>query len=79
MPCSSHFLSPWRSPWSINFFSSTADTSLYAVVDTLKYFVAQKPDALILDFFAGSGTTLHAVFFSSTADTSLLVTQTQRL
>ncbi|MBT2657454.1 site-specific DNA-methyltransferase [Bacillus sp. ISL-18] len=35
--------------------------SLYAVVDTLKYFVAQKPDALILDFFAGSGTTLHAV------------------
>ena len=35
--------------------------SLYAVKDTLKFFVANKPDALILDFFAGSGTTLHAV------------------
>lgn len=35
--------------------------SLYAVHDTLKFFVADKPYALILDFFAGSGTTLHAV------------------
>lgn len=35
--------------------------SLYAVHDTLRFFVANKPDALILDFFAGSGTTLHAV------------------
>ena len=35
--------------------------SLYAVVDTLSYFVAKKPDALVVDFFAGSGTTLHAV------------------
>lgn len=35
--------------------------SLYTVVDTLQYFVSQKPDALIIDFFAGSGTTLHAV------------------
>lgn len=35
--------------------------SLYAVKDTLKYFVADKKNALILDFFAGSGTTLHAV------------------
>lgn len=35
--------------------------SLYAVRDTLKFFVANKPNALILDFFAGSGTTLHAV------------------
>ena len=35
--------------------------SLYAVKDTLKFFVANKPNALILDFFAGSGTTLHAV------------------
>lgn len=35
--------------------------SLYAVRDALKFFVANKPDALILDFFAGSGTTLHAV------------------
>ena len=35
--------------------------SLYAVSDTLRYFVANKPNALIVDFFAGSGTTLHAV------------------
>ena len=35
--------------------------SLYSVRDTLKFFVARKKDALILDFFAGSGTTLHAV------------------
>ena len=35
--------------------------SLYAVQDALKFFMANKPNALILDFFAGSGTTLHAV------------------
>lgn len=35
--------------------------SIYAVQDTLKFIVANKPNALILDFFAGSGTTLHAV------------------
>lgn len=35
--------------------------SIYAVQDTLRFFVANKPDALIVDFFAGSGTTLHAV------------------
>lgn len=35
--------------------------SLYAVADTLSYFVTSKPDAIIVDFFAGSGTTLHAV------------------
>lgn len=35
--------------------------SLYAVEDILKFFVKNKKDALILDFFAGSGTTLHAV------------------
>lgn len=35
--------------------------SLYAVQDTLQFFVSQKPDALIVDFFSGSGTTLHAV------------------
>ena len=35
--------------------------SLYAVADVIKFFVSTKPDALILDFFAGSGTTLHAV------------------
>jgi len=35
--------------------------SLYAVEDTLRFFVDSKPDALIVDFFAGSGTTAHAV------------------
>ena len=35
--------------------------SLYAVHDAINYFVAEKKDALIIDFFSGSGTTLHAV------------------
>lgn len=35
--------------------------SLYSVVDTLSTSIIDKPDALILDFFAGSGTTAHAV------------------
>ena len=35
--------------------------SLYAVHDAIHFFVKDKPDALIVDFFAGSGTTLHAV------------------
>ena len=35
--------------------------SLYAVEDTLRFFVKDKPDAVVLDFFAGSGTTAHAV------------------
>lgn len=35
--------------------------SLYAVEDSIRFFVANKPDALILDFFSGSGTTAHAV------------------
>jgi adenine-specific DNA-methyltransferase len=35
--------------------------SLYAVEDSLRFFIRRKPDAVILDFFAGSGTTAHAV------------------
>ena len=35
--------------------------SLYAVEDVLRFFVKDDPDAVILDFFAGSGTTAHAV------------------
>lgn len=35
--------------------------SLYAVRDVIKFFVVNKPDAIIIDFFAGSGTTQHAV------------------
>ena len=35
--------------------------SLYAEHDAIRCAVANKPNALIIDFFAGSGTTLHAV------------------
>ena len=35
--------------------------SLYAVEDALRFFIGDKPDALVVDFFSGSGTTAHAV------------------
>lgn len=35
--------------------------SLYAVEDSLSFFLDSKPDALVVDFFSGSGTTAHAV------------------
>ena len=35
--------------------------ALYVTEDTIRFFVKDKPDAVILDFFAGSGTTAHAV------------------
>ncbi|AJI86109.1 DNA methylase family protein [Yersinia rochesterensis] len=35
--------------------------SLYAVEDVLRLSVGGKPEAIILDFFSGSGTTAHAV------------------
>ena len=35
--------------------------SLYAVEDALRFFVGDKPEAVVLDFFSGSGTTAHAV------------------
>lgn len=35
--------------------------SLYAVEDALRFFISDKPDALVIDFFGGSGTTTHAV------------------
>lgn len=35
--------------------------SLYAVEDALRFFLKDKPNAVVLDFFAGSGTTAHAV------------------
>lgn len=35
--------------------------SLYAVEDALRFFIASKPEAVVLDFFSGSGTTAHAV------------------
>lgn len=42
--------------------------SLYAVHDTIRFFVANKPNALIVDFFAGSGTTLHAISLLNAED-----------
>lgn len=39
----------------------TFPKSLYAVKDCLYFVTCNKPNALIIDFFAGSGTTLHAV------------------
>lgn len=35
--------------------------SLYAVEDALRFFIGPKLDAVVVDFFAGSGTTAHAV------------------
>lgn len=35
--------------------------SLFAVEDALGLFIRDKPDAVVVDFFAGSGTTAHAV------------------
>lgn len=35
--------------------------SLYAVEDTLNFFIGDKKDAIVLDFFSGSGTTAHAL------------------
>ncbi len=35
--------------------------SVYAEHDALRFFIADKPNALVVDFFAGSGTTLHAI------------------
>mgnify|MGYP005812669811 CR=1 FL=1 len=42
--------------------------SLYATRDALEPVVTHKKDALILDFFAGSGTTAHAVAMLNRAD-----------
>lgn len=35
--------------------------STYAVEDCLRFFIKEKEDACVLDFFSGSGTTAHAV------------------
>ena len=42
--------------------------SVYAVRDTLLPLVNENPDALIVDFFAGSGTTLHATLLLNDVD-----------
>ena len=55
--------------------------SLYAVEDSLRAFVADRPRATILDFFAGSGTTAHAVMRLNKHDdgrrTCILVTNNE--
>jgi len=42
--------------------------SLYAVHDAIGAVVRHKPNALVLDFFAGSGTTLHATALLNASD-----------
>lgn len=42
--------------------------SVYAVRDTLDVAAGNRPDALILDFFAGSGTTLHSTMLMNAQD-----------
>lgn len=42
--------------------------SVYAVLDALRFVTANNKNALIVDFFAGSGTTLHAVNLLNTED-----------
>lgn len=55
--------------------------SLYAVEDSMRFFVEDNPDAIILDFFAGSGTTAHAVMRLNRQDggrrRSILVTNNE--
>lgn len=55
--------------------------SVYAVRDCLAVAVGDRPHALILDFFAGSGTTLHAACLMNAADggsrRSVLVTNNE--
>jgi adenine-specific DNA-methyltransferase len=46
----------------------TFPKSLYAVKDTLAALTYDKRDALVLDFFAGSGTTLHAALLLNAED-----------
>lgn len=55
--------------------------SLYAVEDALRFFIRDKPDATVLDFFSGSGTTAHAVMRLNRQDggqrRSILVTNNE--
>ena len=42
--------------------------SLFAVEDCLRLFISDKPNATVLDFFSGSGTTAHAVMRLNSED-----------
>lgn len=59
----------------------TFPKSLYAVHDVLKFFLANKPNSVVVDFFAGSGTTLHAVNLLNKSDdgkrTCILITNNE--
>ena len=59
----------------------TFPKSLYAVKDTLDFVVKGKKDAVVIDFFAGSGTTMHAVNLLNTEDggnrTCIMVTNNE--
>lgn len=46
----------------------TFPKSVYATHDAIQFFVANKPNALIVDFFSGSGTTMHAVNLLNSED-----------
>lgn len=46
----------------------TFPKSVYAVHDAIRFFVFNKSNALIIDFFSGSGTTLHAVNLMNAED-----------
>lgn len=55
--------------------------SLYAVEDMLRFFIGDMPEALVVDFFGGSGTTAHAVMRLNRQDggrrRSILVTNNE--
>lgn len=42
--------------------------SIYAVRDAIRFFVDNKPDAVVVDFFSGSGTTLNALNLLNASD-----------
>ena len=55
--------------------------SLYAVHDAINFFLCDKPNAIVVDFFAGSGTTMHAVNLLNAEDggnrTCIMVTNNE--
>lgn len=66
-----HDATNWGSPILKAFVGTTSfayPKSPYAVRDTLLTLVGDRPDSLIVDFFAGSGTTLQAVCMLNDAD-----------
>ena len=68
---SSHNASTYGTPLVANFIGRNKfqyPKSLYAVEDSIRFFVSDKPNALIVDFFAGSGTTAHAIMLLNHLD-----------